>query len=133
MYKRQERDGDYQNMIGITFDTDEGERYIAGTLFTNRRPRIVNIDTVKLEAGLGENMLFISNEDKPGLIGNLGKLFGDQGINIANFHLGRSKSLKEKAIALVEVDNVISDNLLDQVNKLPSVINARILNFSNGE
>ena len=73
-------------------------------------------------------MLYVNNEDKPGLIGNLGKLLGDESVNIANFHLGRGKA-KADAIALLEVDSPLSEDLLAKVNKLPSVLIAKLLQF----
>ena len=125
---KHEREGDYQNLIKLTVTTEKGQQYVAGTLFGGDKPRIVEVGSVKLEAGLGATMLYINNEDKPGLIGNLGKLLGDTKINIANFHLGRGDA-KTGAIALVEVDEVPSNDLLAKINQLPSVINAKLLKF----
>jgi D-3-phosphoglycerate dehydrogenase len=125
---KNEKSGDYQNLIKLTVVTEKGTQYVAGTLFGGTKPRIVEVDSVKLEASLGKTMLYINNEDKPGLIGNLGKLLGDAKINIANFHLGRGDK-KTGAIALVEVDEVPANDLLASVNKLPSVINAKLLSF----
>jgi D-3-phosphoglycerate dehydrogenase len=126
---KNERSGDYQNLIKLTVVTEKGTQYVAGTLFGGTKPRIVEVDSVKLEAGLGAKMLYINNEDKPGLIGDLGKLLGDAKINIANFHLGRGDK-NTGAIALVEVDETPSNDLLEAVNKLPSVINAKLLSFN---
>lgn len=125
---KHERKGDYQSLIKVTVVTEKGEQYVAGTLFGEGSPRIVEVGSVKLEAGLGKKMLYINNEDKPGLIGDLGKLLGDAKINIANFHLGRGDK-KTGAIALVEVDQTPKDDLLEKVNKLNSVIYAKLLSF----
>lgn len=125
---KHDRSSDYQTLIRVTVITDNGEIYIAGTLFGGSKPRIVEVNSVKLEASLGNKMLYINNEDKPGLIGALGQILGNEKINIANFHLGRGTE-KGQAIALVEVDQSLSDNLLAKVGKLPSVISAKILSF----
>jgi D-3-phosphoglycerate dehydrogenase len=125
---KNEKSGDYQTLIKLTVVTEKGSQFVAGTLFGGSKPRIVEVDSVKLEAGLGAKMLYINNEDKPGLIGNLGKLLGDAKVNIANFHLGRGDNNKG-AIALVEVDQTPGNDLLEAVNKLPSVINAKLLSF----
>jgi len=124
---KNEKSGNYQSLIKLTVTTEKGEQYVAGTLFGETQPRIVEVGTVKLEAGLGSQMLYINNEDKPGLIGNLGKLLGDSKINIANFHLGRGTNAS--AIALVEVDEIPTNDLLEQINGLPSVIHAKLLSF----
>ncbi|MCD6035636.1 MAG: serA [Rickettsiales bacterium] len=118
--------GDYNTLIRVTVTTERQSRSIAGTLF-NKRPRIVDVHGVKLEAGLGARILFVNNEDKPGLIGNLGKLLGDASINIANFHLGRGE--KDDAVALVEVDQTPSDDVLQKVRSLPSVKQVKLLHF----
>lgn len=125
-----ERTGDYQNMIKLTVVTEKGEQYVAGTLFGGNKPRIVEVGSVKLEASLGKNMLYISNEDKPGLIGNLGKLLGDANINVANFHLGRGDTKTGGALALVEVDQRPSEEIIQKISKLHSVLVAKIVSFN---
>ena len=117
----------YQTLIRITVTTEKRTRSVSGTLFGNK-PRIVEVNDVKLEAGLASRMLYINNDDKPGLIGNLGKLLGDAGVNVANFHLGRNDAHND-AIALLEVDQPVSAELLAQIAKLPSVKQAKVLQF----
>ncbi len=73
-------------------------------------------------------MLFVRNEDKPGFIGNLGSVLGKAGINIATFHLGR-KAAGGDAIALVAVDQPVTDELVREVAALPSVVRVRALSF----
>lgn len=122
------RPGDYQTLITLTVKTDRQERTVSGTLFGSKHPRLVEVNGVKLEAGLGKRMLYINNEDKPGLIGDIGKLLGSAKINIANFHLGRGEK-KGDAIALVEIDQKASDEILKKLGKLSSVKQVKILNF----
>lgn len=126
---KNDRNNDYQSLIRVTIKTEKGTQYVAGTLFGGDKPRVVEVGNVKLEAGLGAKMLYINNEDKPGLIGDLGQLLGSAKINIANFHLGRGDG-SEGAIALVEVDEAPSNDLLGKVNKLPSVISAKLLSMN---
>ena len=73
-------------------------------------------------------MLYVTNEDKPGMIGNLGTTLGDSGINIATFALGRSAPGQD-AIALVEIDGPIPAPVLEKVRKLPNVRQAKALVF----
>jgi len=122
-----ERRSDYKTLVRITVTTEKRTRTISGTLFSGK-PRIVEVNDVKLEAGLASRMLYVNNEDKPGLIGNLGKLLGDAGINVANFHLGRNDAHSD-AIALLEVDQPISAELLAKIAQLPSVKQAKVLQF----
>ena len=87
---RTEREGDYHTLIRLTVETDRFTRDIAGTLFAEKRPRLVQIKGISVDAELGPHMLYVTNEDKPGMIGNLGTTLGDNKINIATFALGRS-------------------------------------------
>ena len=100
---KHERDSDYQTLIRMTVTTERGPRSVAGTLFGGSKPRIVEIKGIAVEAELGPYMLYISNADQPGLIGDLGRTLGDAGVNIATFHLGRTEPGSD-AIALLEVD-----------------------------
>lgn len=124
---KHERASDYQTLIRLTVVTEKRTRVVAGTLFGNR-PRVVEVNDMKLEAGLGARILYVNNEDKPGMIGGIGQLLGAQNVNIANFHLGRNESQNE-AIALVEVDSEISSDLLEKIANIPHVKQAKILHF----
>jgi D-3-phosphoglycerate dehydrogenase len=121
---------DYQTLVRITVETDKRKRSICGTLF-NDHPRIVEVHGVKLEAAVGPYMLYISNEDKPGFIGKLGKFLGDAEINVAHFHLGRSNKAEHKgmATALIELDHKLDDKQLKAVQDLPGVQAAKFLKF----
>jgi len=120
--------GDYQTLIRVEVTTETQIRDVAGTLFADNRPRIVQVKGINLEAELAAHMLYITNEDKPGLIGSLGTLLGDSGINVATFHLGRAKPGGD-AIALLGVDQHIDDAVLTAVRALPHVAQAQALNF----
>lgn len=124
---RHERTAHYKTLLRIKLDTDKGMREVSGTLFGDK-PRVVSVNDVPLEAALGNRMLYVNNEDKPGLIGNLGHLLGEAKINIANFHLGRSDKSQD-AIALLEVDDVVDAALLAKIAKLPSVKQVKLLEF----
>ena len=125
---RDEAPGDYQTLIRLTVTTERQSRSVAGTLFANRRPRIVQIKGIKLEAETAPNMLYVTNEDKPGFIGALGTTLGNAGVNIATFHLGRAEAGGD-AIALIEVDQPLSDQVLAQVRGLSHVVQAKPLSF----
>ena len=125
---RDEGTGNYQTMIRVTVTTETQSRDVAGTLFADSRPRIVQVKGINLEAELAPHMLYITNDDKPGLIGALGTLLGDSGVNVATFHLGRARPGGD-AIALIGVDQAIDDGVLTAVRALPHVAQARALNF----
>ena len=121
---KHDREGDYHTLIRLAVVSERWRRDIAGTLFADHRPRVVEIKGIKIDAELGPHMLYVTNEDKPGFIGRLGTLLGDNKINIATFALGRSAP-GEDAIALVEIDGPMPPAVLDQVHQLPMVRQAK--------
>ncbi len=125
---KHEREGDYHTLVRLTVETDRGSRTVAGTLFANGTPRIVDVDGVRLEAELADNMLYIVNDDKPGFIGALGSVLGNTGVNIATFALGRREE-GEEAVALIAIDQPMPDVVLDQIAALAHVKQAKRLSF----
>ena len=120
--------GAYESYIRLTVVTERQERSVAGTVFSNGKPRIIQIKGINMEAELGPHMLYITNRDKPGFIGRLGTLLGARGHNIATFHLGR-KEAGGDAIALVEIDGDVPDDTLSSILALEGVVQARHLVF----
>ena len=125
---RHERDTDYHTLVRVTVRTAHGDSSVAGTLFGNRAPRLVEIIGIKVEADLAGAMLYIVNEDKPGFIGRLGTTLGEAGVNIGTFHLGRRDAGAE-AVLLLSVDERIPDPLLAAVCALPGVKQVKALSF----
>jgi len=125
---KQDQNDFYQTRIGLTVTTDKGKASVSGTLFGASQPRLVDIDSIHIEAEIGAHMLYVTNTDKPGFIGALGTTLGQAGVNIASFHLGRSKSGGD-AIALLQLDQAVSDDLLAKVKALPHVKQAQSLAF----
>jgi len=123
-----EKSAEYQSYIKLTVVTETQTRSVAGTLFTGSKPRIVEINDIPVEAEVGDHMLFVTNQDKPGFIGKLGTTLGFAGINIATFHLGRSDAGTD-SICLIQVDNEISEETLNEVKNIPHVTRAEALNF----
>jgi len=125
---RRERAADYQTLIRVIVESESGKRCVTGTLVAGEKPRLVNIDGVAIEAELTPHMLFVQNQDQPGFIGRLGTKLGQAGANIANFNLGRDHA-GGNALSLVAIDAGIAPTLLDEINKLPSVVRATALAF----
>ncbi len=125
---RQTPRGAYDSYVRLTVKTERQERSVAGTVFSDGKPRIIQIKGINLEAELGPHMLYVTNEDKPGFIGALGTLLGDAEVNIATFHLGR-QSQGADAIALVAVDAAVPVKVLNQIEALPQVKQVSTLQF----
>jgi D-3-phosphoglycerate dehydrogenase len=117
---RTEREGDYHTLLRVSVKTDAGERSVAGTLFGEAAPRVVELFGIKVEADLVGHMLYVVNEDAPGFIGRLGTLLGAAGVNIGTFHLGR-RTAGGEAVLLLSIDDAVTPELLAQVRALPGV------------
>lgn len=123
-----EKEGDYHTLVRVSVKTDAGERSVAGTLFGNKAPRLVELFGIKVEADLAGHMLYVVNEDAPGFIGRIGTTLGDAGVNIGTFHLGRRDAGGE-AVLLLSVDEAVTPELIARVRALPGVKTATALRF----
>ncbi|MEZ5885573.1 MAG: phosphoglycerate dehydrogenase [Paracoccaceae bacterium] len=108
---RQEKGGVFDGYMKLTVVTDKRERSIAGTVFSDGKPRFIQIKGINIDAEIGAHMLYTTNEDVPGIIGTLGQTLGDAGMNIANFTLGRATQGGD-AIALLYLDEAPKENVL---------------------
>ncbi len=118
----------WRSMINVVVTSEERTRNVTGTLFTGKEPRIVNIEGVPIEAALSGDMLFIRNDDQPGMIGDLGTLLGEGGLNIADFRLGR-KDQTSGAICLVSLDEPVNDALFEKIANQKQIVSAKRLSF----
>ena len=117
----------FESIIRLRIVTERNDRVVAGALF-GAGPRVVEVNGVEMEAAFAPNMLYVTNDDKPGFIGALGQTLGGASVNIATFNLGRSAP-GENAISLLAVDHGVSDAVLQQVRALPHVNQAKALSF----
>ena len=110
----QAKSGVFDAYIKLTVVTEGRERSIAGTVFSDGKPRFIQIKGITIDAEIGEHMLYTTNEDVPGIIGTLGVTMGENGVNIANFTLGRSERGRD-AIALLYLDAVPPEPVLEKL------------------
>jgi len=125
---RTEKEGDYHTLLRVSVKTEAGERSVAGTLFSNAEPRLVELFGIKVEAELAGHMMYIVNEDAPGFIGRIGTLLGENRINIGTFNLGRREAGGE-AVLLLSVDGEVPAAVLEQARSLPGVKRVMALAF----
>jgi D-3-phosphoglycerate dehydrogenase len=126
---RSTRPRHFTSLVSLKLHTGEGERWVEGTVFEPNSPRLVSVQGVKVEAPLAGTMLFIANDDQPGVIGQVGTILGTAGVNIANFALGRGES---GAVGVVNVDEVASapsalEDAVNAIRKVPAVRQAWIV------
>jgi len=108
--------------------TSKRERSVAGTVFSDGKPRFIQIKGINIEADVGAHMLYTTNEDVPGIIGTLGHTLGDHGVNIANFTLGRAAG-KGEAIALLYVDEAVPHQAIRALKETGLFTQVRPLQF----
>ena len=126
---RRPRQGIYEGYIKVVITLEGGStRRVAGTVFSDGRPRLIQVKDINLDAEFAPHTLYVVNEDKPGFIGALGTLLGNAGVNIASFALGRSAPGAD-AIALVEVDEPVDERVVAAIRALTLVKHAKALAF----
>jgi D-3-phosphoglycerate dehydrogenase len=111
-------------MIALKIKAKDRETYLAGTLFSRKDPRIVLIDGFKVEIVPEGELLLIYNNDKPGVIGSLGTLLGNNRINIARMHFGR-ESAGGMAISVISIDSTATPEIIGQIRKLPNILSVK--------
>lgn len=126
---RHDREGEYRTLVRVTVSTSQGERSVAGTLFGNGQPRLVEIFGIGIEADLDGDMLYIVNSDAPGFIGRIGTLLGENSINIGTFHLGRRDAGGE-AVLLLSLDSPVTADVLKQACEIQGVRVVKALKFA---
>ena len=125
---RKDAQGAYGTYMRLLVTTARKTRSVAATLFSDEKPRIIQIKGIGMEAEPMPHMLYTVNTDQPGFIGAIGTTTGRLGINIATFSLGRSEKGGE-AITLMGVDEPLSPETLAEIRALPQVREAKALTF----
>ncbi len=117
----------FNDLILFSLKTDQGEMDIAGTVFSDKMGRIVLLDRFHLDIIPEGTFLHFKIFDRPGIIGKVGTILGNHGINIAGFGVSRQKSGEE--LAFVSVDDPIGRNVLDEILKIDGMIEAKVIDL----
>jgi D-3-phosphoglycerate dehydrogenase len=115
--------------VRLELETDTGTTAVEGAVVLDQ-PRLIQVDGIYCEAPLDGNLVFLKNEDVPGVIGFLGGVLGKNGINIATFSLGRRHAGAE-AVSVIQTDQPVPENVLQELLKNPAVTVARSAKFTN--
>lgn len=110
----------YPNLVTLELAGDEGKVEISGTLFHGHEPRVVKIDDYSVSFLPKGNLFVVRNDDVPGVVGQLGTLLGNAGINIAEIHLARRPE-SDQALAVIRIDEDPTSAVIDSVRVLASV------------
>ena len=125
---RKDAQGAFGSYMRLIVTTEQQTRSVAGTIYSDGKPRFIQIKGINLEAEPMRFMLYTTNTDTPGYIGALGTKLGALGVNIATFALGRREKSGE-AIALLGVDEAIAPEALSEIAELPQIRQAKALRF----
>lgn len=112
----------YTNLITVKIKTNNEEKYVSGTLLNSYGPRIVNLNGYNVDFNPTGNLLMMEHTDKPGIIGDIGRILGDANVNIATMQVGRNE-VGGKAVAFIMVDNLVDDKVLEEIKKANGVSN----------
>ncbi len=127
--KRESHRGGAATLLAIELHGSWGRSHATATVIHGEQPRILEFDGIDIEAPLEGNLLVCRNLDVPGVIGRIGTTLGEQGVNIANFALGRERAAKPpvKALAVVQVDAPVSDKVLEALTKIEAILEAKLV------
>lgn len=120
--------GAFSSSITATLISGDTEIRVAGTIFGESMPRLVQLGSYRLEAYLDGILLIFFHNDVPGIIGAVGTIFGSHGVNIAQMTVGRAQDQPgSKAIAVLNLDSVPSDPAMRQVLRIPNIREAKLI------
>jgi D-3-phosphoglycerate dehydrogenase len=125
----------FETSIGVKVDTARGRVRVAGALIGDSHGRVIRIDDYHVDISPVGWMLVVRNRDVPGVIGNVGTALGKAGINIASYHqarrMGPATSGPTDALAAINVDQALTNGVLDKLQALPDVVGVRLANFGD--
>jgi D-3-phosphoglycerate dehydrogenase len=114
---------DYINTLSVAVRTASGQHEVAGAVFGSHAIRIIRIDGYRIEAPPEGFFLMLHNRDVPGVVGAVGTMIGEAGINIAGLELGRDRA-GGMALSLLQVDGPVPGAVLDKLKTHPAIISA---------
>ena len=127
------RERGFPNTLEVACADCAQEFAVEGTVMHGATPRILSLDGIELEAPLEGTLLLTRNRDVPGVIGQIGTVLGNLGVNIATFALGRREAvLGAEAVALVRLDGKVDESIVRHILAIPSITEARLIRLPEG-
>jgi D-3-phosphoglycerate dehydrogenase len=133
--KTQSHRGGAASVLQIEMHTAAGSTHASATVIHGEQPRLLEFDGIDIETPLEGNLLVCRNLDVPGVIGRIGTILGEHGVNIANFTLGRERSGVKpvKALAVVQVDAPVQGKVLDALTTIEALLEAKPVSLPEGK
>lgn len=117
--------GKFNDLLVLTLKTPEGELVIGGTVFPDQMGRITFINKYNLDLNAQGNYLYFRNTDRPGIVGKVGTVLGENGVNIANFELARVDTKGSEAVSFVLVDDPVTPDVIGKLMEIDGIIEAK--------
>src|SRR6267142_1952552 len=121
-----EEAGDFTSSLTVKAKNDKESLEVEGAIFGSKHPRIVRVNSFYLEAVPEGYILILQNKDVPGVVGAVGTILGNNGVNIAGMELGRSEK-GGNAISFTHVDDAVAKKALDELRALPQIVSATLV------
>ncbi len=118
----------FASLVTVEITTDRESHRVSGTVFSDKRARIVNVEGYAIEVVPSGHMIFLTNTDKPGVIGRIGTLMGQHDVNVAGMYVGRDTA-GGRALALLLIDNPVDDHVIAEVRNIENVLSARAIHI----
>ncbi len=133
--KEESHRGGAAKVLGIVLHTTQGESSASATVIRGEQPRLLALDGIDIETPLEGTLLLCRNRDVPGVIGQIGTILGKEGVNIANFALGRERAGKApvKALAVVQIDEPVSEAVIEALKPIEALLEARLVKLPAGK
>jgi D-3-phosphoglycerate dehydrogenase len=132
--KQESPRGGAATVLTIALHSASGKSQASATVIHGEQPRLLEFDGIDIETPLEGNLLVCRNMDVPGVIGKIGTILGQHGVNIANFALGRERSGPKpvKALALVQIDAPVDDKVLEALQTIEALLEAKSVTLPEG-
>ena len=120
-------------MLKLSLHTREGVHSASAAVLHGTQPRLLSYDGIDIEAPLQGTLICIRNRDVPGVIGRIGTVLGEMGVNIANFALGRGEGASRssgQALAVIQVDtkhSLFTSQMLDELRAIEAITDVRLV------
>lgn len=124
--QRERTPEDYQNIIRVRYETEVGNREVAGTVFGSSLPRLVKMDGFRFEVRPEGKLLIYNNVDKPGMLARVGSVLAGHRVNIAGVSLGRT-AVGANALTVMNIDNEISSQVMNELFHLDGIDNLKLI------
>ncbi len=118
--------GDYVGLLTLRATTAHGVHHIAGSIFQKKDFRIVSLDNLPVEVIPDPVMLYLTNQDQPGVVGLVGTLLGSHGVNISRMQFGRDHP-GGKALSMIGLDTEPAMSVIEEIRKNSKVISLKLL------